>query len=107
MKQHIDLEQWHSLTKRQKEKLVKLSQTQKELTVEDIEITDNFLKLFLAFINIGNMIEILEGLGIYWEDKLFFGYLTFNRKKWEDEFVIEKSYDELCDALFEALKEVL
>ncbi len=62
----------------------------------------------LPLLSIGDIIEMLENINVYWEDKLFFGYPSFNKNIMENVIVIEKSYDgELIDALFLALKEVL
>ena len=119
MKQHISVDQLAELTPRQKEKLRELWKPQEGdrvlavingrfTTLEYlIVINSNFKKEKtndLPLLSIGQMIEILKREG-YLEMKLF-GVIN------EDWRVVDSCMavfyeDELCDALFEALKAVL
>lgn len=110
MKQHINKEQWNTLSKEQKENFLNLDQkcNSKKLTLSELETTENFLKMFLAFVNIGNMIEMLHeitnDLNIsVGKDNSSIRFLALNKSNFE--FIFNEY--ELCNALYEALKEVL
>ena len=79
MKQHITKEQWMEIEPAQQREIIK--------TVND---TDELL-------NIGQMIEFLENTGL----------IITGREYWEVEAQSNWTADELCDALWEAVKEKL
>lgn len=106
MKQHISIKQLNELSEKQKKVLLKLSKPIKFMfMVDDFLLTKNGLydiEEKLTLLSIGQMIEFLDGY--VWD----IGYRKMNGELgyWTiDEGRIMQ--DELVDALWEAVKEVL
>jgi len=110
MKQHISITDWSSL---EYEKQIKLC----DLLVKDINFTNLFQYHFVSMITIGKMIEILDNTNQDWcvgPESLDTGYRDENNDIiFRDCYMVDhcdgeiQFQDELCDALWEAIKVIL
>lgn len=87
MKQHITQEQWDQMSKLQKHKF----------QYGRVPLENEIMLIKRELPNIGQMIEFL---GSEWYEKLFKTYS-------ETESIFPEYEEELCDALWEAVKKVL
>lgn len=110
MKQHITIEQLNELSPKAKEKLRQWLGDPRKLATrenpneEEKMILDNYLDLPL--LSIGLMIEFLDEHDYNWHDDAFTDDGGVGDDNWE-EFWVRRKDRELCDALFEAVKQVL
>lgn len=100
MKQHITAEQLNELSEKGKKKLRKWSQNL-DSSFDLTEDNDNGLPL----LSIGQMIEFLQQHHLKTDPMNM--TITYSSSLLSWWFKDEKQYRELCDALWEAVKEVL
>ena len=108
MKQHISRKQWEELTKKQKKVL------SNNFRDEDGELIlsycstkiekENHIAKYAFLINIGQMIEFLKQEDIKEPMYIDEGFQYVIKNPWSNVQIGWDHYEELCDALFEAVK---
>lgn len=116
MKQNITLEQLNELTEKQKKKLNKWSFEKKYVTsaVSGVSGSTHLEMKYYSFLSIGQMIEFLaDGRDYNHMPDMTIQFKEFSSSSLLDYGLLfrfgneEKKHGELCDKLWEAVKEVL
>ena len=106
MKQHISISDLEQLSKKGKERLRKWTKSRDYRLPIGVNAKTGNIKFTLPLLSIGQMIEFLDEQ-LYFD--FFERFVKTHDGEWnyEDDNLLSHNYKELCDSLWQAVKEVL